>query len=92
MVRVTHKYNTRIRNNNDIQLPSRGTSGSAGLDLYSPEDGVVEPNSLSIVDTQLKMALPAGYCGLMFSRSSQFGMGEDYDWEQWVQIVPIQTR
>jgi len=50
-------------------LPVRGTAFSAGLDLFASEDTVVTETQ-SIVKTGVKMAIPEGYVGLIWSRSS----------------------
>uniref|UniRef100_A0A6C0JT01 dUTP diphosphatase n=1 Tax=viral metagenome TaxID=1070528 RepID=A0A6C0JT01_9ZZZZ len=50
-------------------LPVRGTTFSAGLDLFALEDTVVNEIQ-SIVKTGVKMAIPEGYVGLIWSRSS----------------------
>lgn len=57
--------------------PLRGTSGSAGLDLYNySSDIVVAPNSLVRVRLGLKFNIPTGHFGQIFARSSltRFGL------------------
>ena len=56
----------RLRNT--AQLPTRGTIGSAGLDLYASRieyDGV-----LYICHSDIAFEIPRGYVGLLFPRSS----------------------
>lgn len=53
----------------DSNAPTRGTPNSAGLDLYSYEDGVIEPRSRSTVDTGICMKIPNNHCGLIWPRS-----------------------
>lgn len=50
-------------------LPTRGSSHAAGLDIYSIEDVVIEPNQRALVPTGLAVAIPAGYYGRVAPRS-----------------------
>ena len=60
--------------NNNAKIPTQGTPGSAGYDLYSIED--VDMTSYYVEDkahllrTGLAMSIPDGYVGLIFPRSS----------------------
>lgn len=54
----------------NAKIPMRQTPGSAGYDLHSVEDVVIEPNGLACVSTGLKIALPEGYYGRIAPRSS----------------------
>ena len=56
------------------QLPTRGTEGSAGYDLYAaiPAELRVEHGQITKVPVGIAVAIPAGYCGLIFASS---GMG-----------------
>jgi len=51
------------------KLPIIKTSKSAGYDLHSVEGGVVGPRSHTLVKTGIKMKIPDGYCGQIWSRS-----------------------
>lgn len=51
-------------------LPSRGTEGSAGLDLSSIEDICIDNHSTQLVSTGLRMNIPEGYYGRIAPRSS----------------------
>lgn len=51
----------------DAKTPTRGTSGSAGYDLYASED--VELYSFGIVPTGVSVAIPEGYYGRIAPRS-----------------------
>ena len=53
----------------DAKLPSRATTGSAGYDLYSYDDGMILPGCQALVSTKIAMKIPDGYCGLIWSRS-----------------------
>jgi dUTP pyrophosphatase len=50
-------------------LPTRGSSQAAGLDLYSIEDVVIEPQQRALVRTGLAVAIPEGYYGRVAPRS-----------------------
>ena len=56
----------------DIPLPSRGTSGSAGLDLRAclDEPVIISPRQLVSIPTGIAVALPGPeYVALVFARS-----------------------
>ena len=50
-------------------LPTRGSSSSAGLDLYSIEPISLEPGQRVIARTGLAVAVPQGYYGRVAPRS-----------------------
>jgi dUTP pyrophosphatase len=50
-------------------LPTRGSSLSAGLDIYSIEDLAIEPKQRAVVRTGLAVAIPEGYYGRLAPRS-----------------------
>ena len=54
----------------DAKLPERKHAWDAGLDLFVLEDTVIEPGTVKLVRTGLKVAIPPGYVGLIFERSS----------------------
>lgn len=55
----------------DAILPTRGSDGSAGLDLYSVEnDMVINPGDNATIHTGWAMEMPPGYYGLLLTRSS----------------------
>ncbi len=51
------------------KLPSRGSQESAGLDLYSIEELEIPSNSSKLISTGLMFEFPAGYVGIIKSRS-----------------------
>ena len=51
------------------RLPTRGTPGSAGLDLYADEDTRIEPWSWRKVSTGIAVAIPPPLAGLVWPRS-----------------------
>lgn len=53
-------------------LPTYGSAEAAGADLYACLSGdvTIAPGETVFIPTGLSMALPVGYCGLIFARSS----------------------
>lgn len=52
--------------------PNYATKGSAGIDLYcaNEEDIIIGPNETKKIDTGLSLAIPEGYFGTVYPRSS----------------------
>lgn len=53
-------------------LPTYGTAGAAGADLYALPEGepiTIAPGETVFIHTGLAMAIPEGYVGLNFARS-----------------------
>ena len=50
-------------------LPTRGSSSSAGLDLYSIEDITIGPQKRIVARTGLAVAVPVGFYGRVAPRS-----------------------
>eukprot|EP00435_Cladocopium_sp_Y103_P062154 s1305_g23.t1 len=61
--------------NESAVLPTRGTTGSAGLDLSSSENYKIGPGEYLLVKTGLAVELPYGTYGRLASRSSMAKMG-----------------
>ncbi len=58
------------------KLPVRGTSGSAGLDIFSDEDYIVlDPGETRKIATGIGIQLPPGTVGLLLDRSSLGSQG-----------------
>ena len=53
----------------DAQVPTIKTAGSAGYDLFSVDNGIIPGHSHTLVKTGVKMVIPNGYCGQIWSRS-----------------------
>jgi dUTP pyrophosphatase len=49
--------------------PKLGTPGSAGYDLYSDVDIVIEPGTTALVQTNIGVIIPYGYYGRIAPRS-----------------------
>lgn len=59
-------------------LPTRGSRHSAGLDLFSAEQGEIQPSSSKLISTGLQICMPEGCYGRIASRS---GLSWAYDVE-----------
>jgi len=61
----------RIR---DVKLPTRGTSGSAGIDFYVPNDypeslSEIKPGERFFIPSGIKANVPQGYALIAFNKS-----------------------
>ncbi len=54
----------------EATLPTRAHADDAGLDLYSLEDVLLEPQQGKVSRTGIALALPKGHVGLIADRSS----------------------
>lgn len=61
--------NIHLFDQTNAKLPTRGTSQSAGYDLYASEDIVLMPMERKLVSTGIGMSIPNGYYGKIFDRS-----------------------
>lgn len=50
-------------------LPTRAHPTDAGLDLYAMEGGMISPCGSAIFDTGVHVEIPAGFVGLLTSKS-----------------------
>jgi dUTP pyrophosphatase len=65
-------YRMNIQKVRNVKTPSRGTSQSAGLDFFVPEDyaGVVlKPNESVLIPSGIKAHVPSGYALIAFNKS-----------------------
>jgi len=53
----------------NAKTPTRGTPGSAGLDLYAAESFAIEDGKITKVNTDIAVAIPFGYEGKIKPRS-----------------------
>ncbi len=58
---------TRVK---DVKLPKYAHDDDAGLDLYSAEEVILNPDEKKLISTGIKMQIPKGYFGLIKDRSS----------------------
>lgn len=55
----------------DLKLPHRGTTGSAGYDFYSPLDFTLEPGDIIRVPTGIRAKMDEGWVLILAPRSGQ---------------------
>lgn len=60
---------------NEKLIPMYATNQSAGLDLKSNINTIIKKNTLLLIPTGIKMAIPAGYEGQIRSRSGLSSKG-----------------
>ena len=58
-----------VKLSSDIKTPTRATQFSVGLDIYSPKDYTIEPQSQVVISTGLQVKIPQGYYGNLCSKS-----------------------
>lgn len=56
-------------------IPTRAHSKDAGLDLYANKGGLIFPKCRKIFGTGFHASIPAGYVGLLTSKSGMMGKG-----------------
>lgn len=54
----------------NAQVPVRATPGSAGYDLFSAVDTVIEAHDKACISTDVQLAIPSGMYGRIAPRSS----------------------
>jgi dUTP pyrophosphatase len=69
MEKKEKKYLKVKKLNPQAALPERKREGDAGLDLYSLEEVIIEPNQIKAVSTGIAVEIPSGYFGLIKDRS-----------------------
>ncbi len=62
--------NGTIEEYNDISLPLRATSGSAGYDFFAPKDITLKPNETIKIATGIRVRIEDGWMLQIFPRSS----------------------
>jgi dUTP pyrophosphatase len=62
--------NLEIKLTPNATTPSRANASDAGLDLYALENKILQPSSVTMVDTGIAVKIPKGCVGLLFQRSS----------------------
>ncbi len=55
--------------NEKATIPTRGTDGSAGLDLYSCKDVTIAPHTTKMIPTGIAVKIPGGFFGGIYARS-----------------------
>ncbi len=59
----------------EAKLPSRAHTSDAGLDLYAADYYSIAPYQQALVSTGIRMAIPAGYAGLIWDKSGLANQG-----------------
>ena len=59
----------KIKLSKDAQMPTYGTSGAAGLDLYASADVTIQPNERMLIPTGVAMEIPDGHFCYVMGRS-----------------------
>lgn len=57
------------REHETMKLPTRGSDGAAGWDVYAGELQRIEPHERAMVSTGIRVAIPDGYFGRLMPRS-----------------------
>ena len=52
----------------DVILPSYALEGDAGLDIYTREDAIINPQERYIFHTGFALEIPIGYCALVWDK------------------------
>ena len=71
--KVNNLLEIKIKKLNTLaKVPTKGTAGSAGWDLYAalPQDVLIKPNETKKISTEISIAIPSSeFVGLIFARS-----------------------
>ena len=51
------------------RVPTKINDSDAGWDVYAAEDAIIDPSQNELVSTDIAMAIPEGYVGLIWDRS-----------------------
>lgn len=59
----------KIKLSKDAHMPTYGTRGAAGLDLYASTDVTIQPNERMLIPTGVAMEIPDGHFCYVMGRS-----------------------
>lgn len=59
----------QVKLDTGAKMPTRAHKMDAGLDLYSREEKIIPAFGWAVFDTGVHVKIPAGYMGLLFSKS-----------------------
>ena len=65
-------YKMKVQKLRDVKTPNRGTSVSAGIDFYVPEDfetTTLKPGESVLIPSGIKVQVPRGYALIAFNKS-----------------------
>jgi dUTP pyrophosphatase len=57
------------RMDKSVELPKYAKQGDAAFDLRASEDKTIPSGQKAVVKTSIRIAVPEGYCGLIWDRS-----------------------
>jgi dUTP pyrophosphatase len=57
------------RRHEEAIVPTKGTTGAAGYDLYAPHDFEIAPGQRRVIDIGIEIEIPTGVVGMIKSRS-----------------------
>jgi dUTP pyrophosphatase len=89
----------------DVKTPERGTKGSAGIDMFIPNDFTpltIQPGESTFIPSGIKASIPSGYAlvamnksGIAAKRSMLVGaclIDEDYQGEMHIDLKNVGTQ
>jgi len=98
-------FKMKVQKLRNVKTPSRGTSVSAGIDFYVPEDfetQVLKPGQSVLIPSGIKAQVPRGYALIAFNKSGvatkqglQVGacvVDEDYRLEIHLHVINISDK
>ena len=62
LMEINENLKVKLHSDN-AQLPTRGSPGAAGYDLYSAENKIIPAGGKTLVDTQILVVTPPGTYG-----------------------------
>lgn len=65
----------KVMVDNGASIPNRAHKMDAGLDLYAKKGGLIFPKCRKVFGTGTHAAIPAGYVGLLTSKSGMMSKG-----------------
>ena len=58
-----------VKLSSDIKTPIKATQFSVGLDIYNSKDYTIEPQNQLVIPTGIKVKIPQGHYGHLYSKS-----------------------
>jgi len=65
-------FKMKVQKLRNVKTPSRGTSASAGIDFYVPEDfetTTLKPGQSVLIPSGIRVQIPRGYALIAFNKS-----------------------
>ena len=70
-----HVFKVKVNAETPEFIPTRAHATDAGADLRSKQNHILQPGEQFMYDTGVAIAIPEGFVGLIFNRSSQGKQG-----------------